>query len=134
MNPEEETLPVTYGDPDNPITDPTPDDPLTKDDILIYNLEQLLKELKEYHGEDQASLSGMDQKLQQLLDQGSSGDSSFQTGNEQTLAKLETISQQISEVQTGSNTIVTYGVLYIPFAIIVFLFWRFFRTFLRSAT
>lgn len=49
------------------------------------------------------------------------------------IGKLDNIIEGQSYLITGSNTVITYGILYIPFAIICFLLWRFFATFLRQA-
>lgn len=64
------------------------------------------------------------EKLENLVDQGSTGSSTLQDSNTQILAKLD-------QLQVGSNTVTTYGVLYIPLAVIVFMLWRFFSEFLR---
>jgi hypothetical protein len=73
------------------------------------------------------------EKLGELVNQGSTGDSAISDSNTQILQKLTTMNSHLSEIHTGSNTVITYGVFYIPFAIILFLLWRFFSTFLRSA-
>jgi len=72
-------------------------------------------------------------KLDELIQQGQTGDSTLSDSNTQILQKLDTMNSHMSEINTGSNTVVTYGVYYIPLAIIIFLLWRFFSTFLRSA-
>lgn len=49
------------------------------------------------------------------------------------IEKMDNLIEGQSYLITGSNTIISYGILYIPFAIICFLLWRFFATFLRQA-
>lgn len=45
---------------------------------------------------------------------------------------LTELKEKVEEISYGSNTILTYGIFYIPLGIIIFLIWRFLATFLRS--
>lgn len=93
----------------------------TQNDLLKLHNEKLVQQ-----NDDLAK------KIDTLIQQGSTGDSSTQDSNTQILAKLDTIIQKQENLEVGTNTVVTYGVVYIPFFIIVFLCWRFFATFLRT--
>ncbi|SRR6266568_3253870 len=46
--------------------------------------------------------------------------------------KLDTMISQQNQIISGTNTVVTYGVLYIPLAIILVVLWKFFSQFLKS--
>lgn len=74
-------------------------------------------------------------KLDELIEQGQTGDSTLVDSNGQMLQKLDSLNQSVQvlneSAQVGSNTVLTYGVLYIPLAIIIFLLYKFFWSFLR---
>lgn len=145
MNPEEppieeqptepaaEPVPVPVEYEYEGFADPTPSDIVDKDDILIFLQQKQIESLKEQKEQDKLLLDSVNEKLQTLVTQGSEGDSTLSDVNEQIVTKLDTLIQQQSDITVGSNTIVTYGVLYIPLIIICFLLWRFFATFLRNA-
>ena len=44
----------------------------------------------------------------------------------------EILIDQVKDVPLSSSVLSMYGIIYIPFVIVVFLLWRFFATFLRS--
>lgn len=125
---------------DKDFKDPTPNDPVTKEDILIYyqteengfvtdnqkELESLNKSLttvKKDMEEDSEELILVLQdelfpKLDSIIE------------NQNTL--LENQGEQLELDSLSSGTLVSYATVYIPLAIICFLLWRFFSTFLRA--
>ena len=98
---------------------------IEKQDKVIENQTSLLDELKKEHTETLEGISSVVEKLSDLLEQTSNGSNSLTDVNESILTKLD-------HIIVGSNTVITYGVFYIPLAIISFLLWRFFSTFLKT--
>jgi|SaaInlLV_10m_DNA_1039704.scaffolds.fasta_scaffold03973_7 hypothetical protein len=129
--PEPEPEPINYEDED--FIDPTPSDPVDKQDVLIYLSEKQNQSLMDQIEQDKILLDKVNEKLDTLSTKNSEGSSALNTNNEQILVKLDQMIENQVHSLSGSNTIVTYGVLYIPLAIICFLLWRFFATFIRSA-
>ncbi|MGX1195507.1 hypothetical protein [Metabacillus sp. SLBN-84] len=131
QQPEEvEPVPVEYEY--EGFVDPTPSDIVDKSDILIFLQQQEIKVLEKQLEQEKTLLEDANKKLQTLVTQGSEGDSTLSDTNGQILTKLDSIVDQQQHLISGSDTIVTYGVFYIPFAIILFLLWRFFATFIRK--
>lgn len=98
-------------------------------EFLYYELNRSEEKYQSLH-KDNTDLIG---KIDTLISQGQSGDSTLQDSNTQLLSKLDGLQSTVSNMELGSNTVITYGILYIPLAIIIFLLWRFFATFLRTA-
>lgn len=112
--------------------DYTPDDPIDKDDIIIYHLRNM-EEVLASPSPDSPELTEINKNLSTLIEQGSTGESTLGDANSQMISQLETLNTKVDEALVGSNTITTYGLIYVPLFIICFLLWRFFSTFLKTA-
>ena len=125
---------------DKDFKDPTPEDGITKDDILIFyqsdqsgiiednqkeleSLNKAIVKMDENQSEDMEEFIGVLQndlipKLDTLIQ------------NQSTTLENQEKQYELDSLSTGSVTY--YATIIIPFAIIVFLLWRFFSTFLRA--
>ncbi|MED3651883.1 hypothetical protein [Heyndrickxia sporothermodurans] len=131
-DPAAQLVDVKYDDPD--FVDPTPsDDVVDKQDVIIYLQNKQIDFLQKKLDQDKEFFESVNKKLDELVSQNIDGDSILSDSNDQIITRLDSLIDNQSTILTGSSTIVTYGVLYIPLAIICFLLWRFFATFLRSA-
>ena len=113
--------------------DPTPEDVVDKQDIVIYLQQKENELLIEQHEQSIEKEQELIDKIQLLIDQGETGSSTLGDINGQIIEKLDGMLDYQSQFVTGNNTLITYGTIYIPFLVICVLLWRFFATFLRSA-
>ena len=100
-------------------------------EFLYYQVnrqEQVIQDQADQHEIVVNNLEVVQGDLEDLVLQTQTGDSGISDSNTLILQKLDTLNETSA---LGSNTLLTYGVLYIPLAIIVFLLWRFFSAFLR---
>lgn len=149
MNPEEEVIETEPVEPeevpeieipledvvfeDENFVDPTPEDLIDKQDIIIYLQQEEIKSLNEKHDAMMESNQKVIDNLQLLINQGETGSTTIGDGESQIITKLENMLELQNEFVVGNNTLITYGTVYIPFLVICVLLWRFFATFLRSA-
>jgi hypothetical protein len=93
---------------------------------------EVMQQDVQQHAETMQVLFEISQKLDEILQQAENGDSAVNSDTASILQKLDSIIEAQNDLIVGANTVTTYGVLYIPLAIVVFLLWRFFATFLKT--
>jgi uncharacterized coiled-coil protein SlyX len=126
------SLPSDYVVPDNPTDVQLLEQVIHNQEktieFMYYQLNENDKNIKDLHDDNTSIVN----KLNDIVLQGQSGDSATTDSSTQMLQKLDNVNEQLSNIQVGSNTLVTYGVFYIPLIIICFLLWRFLLTFLKN--
>ena len=103
---------------------------------LLAEQEKVLKAEKEKTDKFQSDLLESNKQLNDNLSEYIKLSNENEDGSvsqmELVLTKMDNILEGQSYLITGSNTVITYGILYIPLAVICILLWRFFSTFLRQ--
>jgi len=112
--------------------DPTPSDPIDKQDIIIWNLQKVDSDINSSHVDNSASFTLVNNNLQSLITQGSTGDSTLQGDTSNMLASLQSIQKSL-DIQHDTNALVsTYGLIWFPLIMLVTMLWWFFRQFISS--
>lgn len=125
---------------DKDFKDPTPNDPVTKEDIFIY----YQTEQNDSFADNQKELKTLNKSLSTVQDDmAEDSEELILVLQDELFPKLDSIienqnillekqGEQIELDSLASGTLVSYATVYIPLAIICFLLWRFFSTFLRA--